>query len=92
MAKPTRIDKELIDHYIKLGYWDHRGIQDILASNAAQYPDQEALVAPGSRMTWSDLSRITGRVAVGLLNMGIKRDLEDRETPGIVPCKAAVDG
>jgi len=74
MAKPTRIDRELIDHYIKLGYWDHRGIQDILDYNASQYPDQAALVDPEGRMTWSGLNRITGRVAVGLLNMGIKRD------------------
>jgi non-ribosomal peptide synthetase component E (peptide arylation enzyme) len=74
MAKPTRIDRELIDHYIKLGYWDHKGLQDILVGNAKQYPDHEALVDPEKRLTWSELNKITERVAAGLLSTGIKRD------------------
>ncbi len=74
MAKPTRIDRELIDHYIKRGLWSHKGIQDILADNAVRYPNHEALVDSENRLTWSALNKITSSVAVGLLNMGMKRD------------------
>ena len=74
MAKPTRVDGEMIANYRAQGYWDDKGIPDILMENAQRYPDQEALVDSESRRTWAELDHVTNRVAYGLMEMGIKRD------------------
>ena len=74
MAKPTRVDGEMIANYRAQGYWDDKGIPDILMENAQRYPDQEALVDSESRLTWAELDHVTNRVAYGLMEMGIKRD------------------
>ncbi|MBU2499062.1 MAG: acyl--CoA ligase, partial [Proteobacteria bacterium] len=74
MAKPTRFTPDMIEDYIARGFWDELSIQDLLRRNAEQSPDKEALVDSNSRFTWSELDRITDRVAFGLLESGMKRD------------------
>ena len=74
MAKPTRLTQEMIDAYIARGFWDERGIGDILRQNAERWPDQEAVVDSNMRLTWSELNQVVNAVAVGLLKMGMERD------------------
>ncbi len=74
MAKPTRLTQEMIDEYMARGYWDETSVAQILRLNAKNYPDREAIVDGQTRFTWSELNRVTDAVALGLLEMGIKRD------------------
>ena len=74
MAKPTRFNQEMIDDYLARGYWDRVCIADILEQNARNYPDKEAIVDSEKRLTWSQLNGWVDRVALGLLELGIKHD------------------
>ncbi len=74
MAKPTRLTQEMIDAYIAQGFWDRRGIADVLRQNAERWPDREAVVDSNHRYTWSGLNRAANAVALGLLDMGMERD------------------
>jgi len=74
MAKPTRLTQEMIEEYTARGYWDQRGITDILKQNVEKFPDKEALVDSERRLTWTELDRVTDAVAMGLLKRGMKRD------------------
>ena len=74
MAKPTRLTREMIEDHIARGYWDERSITDLLEGNARSYPDDEAVVDSSHRFSWSQLNRAVNGVAVGLLEMGLRRD------------------
>jgi len=69
-----RYTKELIDEYFKKGYWDSTLIADICDRNARDFPDKEALVDAKSRLTWAEVSQQSDRLALGLLDLGFKRD------------------
>ena len=64
----------MIDDYVAKGFWDRVCIADILEQNARNWPDKEAIVDSESRLTWSQLNRLVDRTALGLLELGIKRD------------------
>ena len=74
MAKPTRLTQEMIEEYTARGYWDQRGIIDILKQNVEKFPDKEALVDSERRLSWAELDHVTDAVAMGLLERGMKRD------------------
>jgi non-ribosomal peptide synthetase component E (peptide arylation enzyme) len=74
MAKPTRLTPEMIEEYTARGYWDQKGIIDILKGNVVKFPDREALVDSERRLTWTELDRATDAVAMGLVKKGMKRD------------------
>ncbi|MBW1945228.1 MAG: AMP-binding protein, partial [Deltaproteobacteria bacterium] len=74
MAKPTRLTQEMIDAYIARGFWDERGIGDILRQNSERWPEREAVVDSNMRLTWSELNQVVNAVAIGLLKMGMERD------------------
>ncbi|MBW1736903.1 MAG: AMP-binding protein [Deltaproteobacteria bacterium] len=74
MAKPTRLTRGMIDDYLRRGYWDQRSISDILLENAKKYPNDEAVVDPARRLTWSQLNKVTSTAAVRLRELGIERD------------------
>jgi non-ribosomal peptide synthetase component E (peptide arylation enzyme) len=64
----------MMDDYLARGYWDMVSIADILEQNALNFPDKKAIVDSESRLTWSQLNRLVNRIALGLLELGIKRD------------------
>lgn len=74
MAKPTRFGQDLIDDYVAKGLWDAESWVDVLRRNAKRYPNKEALVDSKTRLTWSELDRLSERIALGLLELGINRD------------------
>ncbi len=74
MAKPTRLTQDMIEDYIRLGYWDELSVSDILRRNAERYSDKEAVIDSETRLTWAELEERANRIAVGLLKSGIKRD------------------
>ncbi len=74
MAKPTRFTEEMIGEYIAKGYWTGETTSEIWDRNAKLNPEGEALVDSKSRLTWSQVKQRADRIALGLLEMGFKRD------------------
>lgn len=74
MAKPTRFNQKMIDDYVSKGYWGYETFADICDYNATKYPDQPSFNDSKIRLTWSQLKQLSDRVALGLLELGIKKD------------------
>jgi non-ribosomal peptide synthetase component E (peptide arylation enzyme) len=72
--RPTRFTKEMVDEYLRKGYWDSTVISDYWDQNAILYPDKEAIVDVNVRLTWLQAKQQIDRIALGLLELGIKRD------------------
>jgi non-ribosomal peptide synthetase component E (peptide arylation enzyme) len=66
--------QEKIDEFIRKGYWDWTTRADLVDRNAREFPDEEAVVDVKGRLTWSDLSRQSDLMALGLLDLGLQRD------------------
>lgn len=74
MAKPSRYTPELIDEYVNNGYWDTTSLSDLWERNAKRYPDAEAIVDSRNRLTWSQAYEWIDKLALGLMERGIKKD------------------
>lgn len=74
MAKPTLYTKEIIDRYSREGYWRSTTISDYWEQNARLYPDREAMVDSRVRLSWSQAKVWIDRLALGFLEMGLKKD------------------
>ncbi len=74
MAKATRYTPELIDEYTRNGYWDSTTLSNLWARNAQLYPDAEAVVDARYRLTWAEANEWIDKLAIGLMERGIKRD------------------
>ncbi len=74
MAKPTRYGPETINEFFKKGDWLHLSMGDVWDRNAALYPDREAVVDEKNRYTWKQAQMAINRFALGLAEMGFKKD------------------
>ncbi len=74
MAKATRYTQQLIDEYTKRGYWESTTLSDFWDRNAANCPDKEAIVDSKTRLTWGQAKQWIDRLALGFLELGIKKD------------------
>lgn len=72
--KPTRFTEKVIDEYIRMGYWDSSLISDSWDQNAILYPDKEAISEEHTKFTWLEAKKEIDRIALGLLELGIKKD------------------
>jgi non-ribosomal peptide synthetase component E (peptide arylation enzyme) len=72
--KPTRFTEEMVDEYVRKGYWDSTLISDYWDQNAVLYPNEEAIVDENVRLTWSQAKQQIDRIALGLLELGIKKN------------------
>jgi cyclohexanecarboxylate-CoA ligase len=69
----TRLEKEYIEKYTKEGYWINKTLSEYLDEAVEKYPDKEAVVDRDKRVTYLQLGQIVDRMALGLLELGIKR-------------------
>ena len=74
MAKVSRYTNEMVDRYVKAGYWTRELTVDFWDRNASSYPDEEALVDSRNRLTWLQAKQRIDRLALGLLDLGFKKD------------------
>jgi non-ribosomal peptide synthetase component E (peptide arylation enzyme) len=74
MSKPIRWTQEMIDEYVRKGYWNDTTLSDLWERNARDFPDREAIADPGQRLTWSEANKWINRLALGLLELGLKKD------------------
>ena len=51
--KPIRYKKEMVDEFLKDGYWTRELFYDFWERNAREYGDREALVDSKYRVTWA---------------------------------------
>ena len=72
MAKPSMYTQEEIDVFIVHRYWDRVNSLDIWERNAEKYPNDEAVVDSKSRLTWSEVKRLSDRIAISFLKLGIE--------------------
>src|SRR3989304_5834806 len=88
MAKASLYTQEMIDKYTRAGYWKNITVSDIWERNARQYPHKEAIVDSRNRLTWAQAKIWIDRLALGLLELGLKRD--DVVVIQLPPCVEAI--
>lgn len=74
MAKPTLYTQEMLDKYTGEGYWLPLTISDYWNLNAKNYPHKEAIADSSARLTWAEAKVWIDRLALGFLEMGLKKD------------------
>ncbi len=74
MVRPSIYTQEEMDQFIAEGYWDRANSLDIWEKNADKYADDEAVVDSQSRLTWLDVKRLSDRIAISFLELGIQKD------------------
>ncbi len=70
----SRFTPELINYYIKQGFWDSKLVADHVGENAKNYPGKEAIIDSRARLTWADVNQKSDQIALGLLELGFKKD------------------
>lgn len=76
--------RERIEYYTKRGWWGNKTAMDFLDENIARNPKEDALVDPlnrsdldgskSKRFTYAQLGKVINRVALHLLELGVKKD------------------
>lgn len=74
MAKPTLYTREMTERYTTRGNWGRLSLSDYWDGNAEKYPQKEAVVDSRTRLTWSQAKLWIDRLALGFLEMGLKKD------------------
>ncbi|MEE8471761.1 MAG: AMP-binding protein [Dehalococcoidia bacterium] len=74
MVKPSRFTADLAREYLTRGYWEYTTVPQLWDECARRYPDREALCDSRVRLTWAQAKTGIDRLALGLLEMGLKRD------------------
>lgn len=71
--KPIRYKKEIVDEFIRDGYWTRETFYDFWDRNAQKYGDREALVDSKYRLTWAEAKHLIDAIAVSWIEMDIPR-------------------
>jgi non-ribosomal peptide synthetase component E (peptide arylation enzyme) len=72
MTIKSLLTKEMIEEYTSEGYWGTMTLGDWLDLHAAYNPDKMALIDPRNRVTYGELKQITDRIALKLLELGLR--------------------
>jgi non-ribosomal peptide synthetase component E (peptide arylation enzyme) len=60
--------------YLSRGSWEYTTVPQLWDECARRYPDREALVDSRVRLTWAQAKRAIDRLALSLLEMGVRKD------------------
>ena len=71
--KPIRYKQEMVDEFVRDGYWTNELFYDFWDRNAKQYGDREALVDSKYRLTWAEAKRLVDAMAISWVEMGIEK-------------------
>ncbi len=74
MARPSRLTDEVIGKYLSQGVWQPVTLSDHWDRNANWYPDRVAVTDGERRLSWTEAKVWTERLALALLELGLKRD------------------
>lgn len=70
----TLYSEELIDDYLRRGFWDMTLTADNCDRNGRDYADKEAIIDGRSRLNWAQVSKQSDWLALTLLDLGFKKD------------------
>ena len=71
--KPIRYKQEMVDEFVRNGYWTQETFYDFWDRNAREYGDREALVDSKYRLTWAEAKRLVDAMAISWVEMGIPK-------------------
>ena len=71
--KPIRYKQEMVDEFIREGYWTRELFFDFWERNAREYGDREALVDSKYRVTWAEAKKLVDAIAFTWVQMDIPR-------------------
>ncbi|MEW5908840.1 MAG: AMP-binding protein [Thermodesulfobacteriota bacterium] len=71
--KPIRYQKQMVDEFVRDGYWTQETFFDSYERNAREFGNQEALVDSKYRLTWDEAKRLVDAIAVSWVEMGIPK-------------------
>ena len=86
MSRPTRFTPEMIDAYVKSGYWTSETTLDVMEHHTRVQPNKVAIVDPQHRLSWKEVGEAVDRLAGALHGLGL-----DRDTPVIVQMPNSVE-
>lgn len=69
--KPIRYKQEMVDEFLRDGYWTRELFYDFWERNAREYGDQEALVDSKYRVTWAEAKKLVDAIAFTWVKMEI---------------------
>ncbi len=69
--KPIRYQQQMVDEFLKDGYWTQELFFDFWERNAREYGDREALVDSKYRVTWAEAKRLVDAIAYTWVQMDI---------------------
>jgi len=72
-VKPIRYTKEMVDEFLRDGYWTNETFYDFYDRNAREFGDKEALVDAKYRVTWAEAKRLVDAMAISWVEMGIPK-------------------
>ena len=65
--------EEFVKRYVEAGYWEGHTIGEIIDDSASKFGPREAVVGDnGSRYTYNELKQLSDRLALHLLDIGLK--------------------
>lgn len=71
--RPIRYKKEMVDEFVRKGYWTNETFYDFYERNAREYGDQEALVDSKCRVTWKEAKQLVDAMSMAWVEMGIPK-------------------
>ena len=74
MSRPSRYTQDMMDQYVRSGQWTLVSWPEVWDKNARDFPDNEAIVDSRVRLTWAQAKQWIDRLALGLLELGFKKD------------------
>lgn len=74
MAQLTMYSREMAELFVSQGYWRTETTAELWDRNAREHPDRLVLVDSRSSLTWAEVKLFSDRFALGLLELGVKRN------------------
>jgi 2,3-dihydroxybenzoate-AMP ligase/acyl-CoA synthetase len=74
MMRPIRYTDEMINEFVRDGYWTDEVFSDFWKRNVMELGDREALVDSRYRVTWSQAWKMLNNLAFAWIDMGIPKD------------------
>ena len=71
--KPIRYKKEMVDEFLRDGYWTQELFYDFYERNAREMGDREALVDSRYRVTWAEARKLVDAIAISWVDLGIPK-------------------
>ncbi len=86
MARPTRFTQEMIDGWVRAGYWTGTTTIDLFEAHAEARPDEISIVDARRRLTWGEARAAVDGFARMLAAMAL-----DRDTPVVMQLPNSVE-